>query len=120
MTNRRVRTSDTLPSPACLPRIPPFRATLGLDYQYKNFSVRPELILVAKQDRVFDFETPTAGYAVFNLNGSYTFISGRTAHVFSVSAYNLTDKLYRNHLSFLKNIAPEIGRGIRFNYTMRF
>lgn len=103
-----------------LPRIPPFRATLGLDYRLQNFSVRPELILAAKQDRVFDFETPTAGYAVFNLNGSYTFITGRTAHVFSVSAYNLTDKLYRNHLSFLKNIAPEIGRGIRFNYTMRF
>ncbi len=103
-----------------LPRIPPFRGTLGLDYNYKNFSVRPELILAGSQDRVFDFETPTAGYAVFNVNGSYTFIKGRTVNVFSVSAYNLTNKLYRNHLSFLKLIAPEIGRGVRVNYTLRF
>ncbi len=103
-----------------LPRIPPLRGTLGLDYRYKNFSVRPELILAGRQDRVFDFETPTAGYAVFNLNASYTFVRKSTAHIFSVSAYNLTDKLYRNHLSYLKQIAPEIGRGVRFIYTMRF
>ncbi len=103
-----------------LPRIPPFRAVLGLDYRLQNFSLRPELILAAKQNRVFDFETPTAGYAVFNVNASYTVISGRKAHIFSVNAYNLNNKLYRNHLSFLKEIAPEIGRGVRFNYALRF
>ncbi len=103
-----------------LPRIPPFRATFGLDWRYKALNVRPELVLAAKQTRVFDNETPTAGYTIFNLNASYTLIRGRAAHVFSVSGYNLNNKLYRNHLSFLKNIAPEIGRGVRFNYTMRF
>ncbi|MEP7037629.1 MAG: TonB-dependent receptor [Acidobacteriota bacterium] len=103
-----------------LSRIPPLRGTLGLDYRLQNFSVRPELILAGRQDRVFDFETPTAGYAVFNVNASYTFIRKSTVHIFSVSSYNLNDKLYRNHLSFLKQIAPEIGRGVRFNYTMRF
>ncbi len=103
-----------------LPRIPPARGTLGLDWRYKAFSVRPELILASRQERVFDNETPTSGYALLNLNASYTFIRKRTAHVFSVSAFNLNDKLYRNHLSFIKQIAPEIGRGIRFNYTMRF
>ncbi|MEP6705531.1 MAG: TonB-dependent receptor, partial [Acidobacteriota bacterium] len=68
----------------------------------------------------FDNETATAGYTVFNVNASYTVISGRKAHIFSVYAYNLNDKLYRNHLSFLKEIAPEIGRGARFNYALRF
>jgi iron complex outermembrane receptor protein len=103
-----------------LPRIPPLRGNLGLDWRYKALSVRPELILTETQDRVFDNETPTAGYAVFNLNASYTFIRKQMAHVFSVSGFNLNDKLYRNHLSFIKQIAPEIGRGLRFNYTMRF
>ncbi len=103
-----------------LPRIPPVRSTLGLDYRYKNLSVRPEMVLAGRQDRIFDNETPTTGYAVFNLNASYTFVRKRAAHVFSVSAFNLNDKLYLNHLSFLKQIAPEIGRGVRFNYTMRF
>ena len=103
-----------------LPRIPPFRGTLGLDWRHKALSLRPELVLAAKQGRVFDNETPTAGYAVVNLNGSYTFVAGRYAHVFSATAFNLNNKLYRNHLSFIKAIAPEIGRGVRFNYSLRF
>lgn len=103
-----------------LPRIPPFRGTLGLDWRYKSLSVKPEIILAARQDRVFDNETRTAGYAVVNLNGSYSFIKGSTAHLLSVGGYNLNNKLYRNHLSFIKNIAPEIGRGVRFTYALRF
>jgi iron complex outermembrane receptor protein len=37
-----------------------------------------------------------------------------------VTAFNLGDRLYRNHMSFIKDFAPEIGRGIRMNYTVRF
>ncbi|MCA1592352.1 MAG: TonB-dependent receptor [Acidobacteria bacterium] len=103
-----------------LPRIPPFRGTLGLDWRYKALSVRPELILANRQVRVFDNETPTAGYALFNLNASYTFVTGRAAHIVSVGGYNLGDTLYRNHLSFIKNIAPEMGRNVRLNYSLRF
>ncbi len=103
-----------------LPRIPPLRGTLGLDWRYKALSLRPEIILAGKQDRVFDNETSTPGYSVVNVDASYTLFSGRAVHVFSVSGYNLTDKLYRNHLSFIKNIAPETGRGVRLNYSLRF
>lgn len=103
-----------------LPRIPPLRGTLGLDWRFNAFSVRPELVLVNRQVRVFDNETRTAGYGVFNLNASYTFVTKRVAHVLSLSGQNLTDKLYRNHLSFIKNIAPEIGRSVRVNYALRF
>jgi iron complex outermembrane receptor protein len=30
------------------------------------------------------------------------------------------DTLYRNHLSFIKQFAPEMGRGLRVTYTLRF
>jgi iron complex outermembrane receptor protein len=103
-----------------LPRIPPLRGTVGLDWRYKAFGVRPELILVKRQARVFDNETPTAGYGLFNLSASYTFVTKRVAHVLSLSGQNLNDKLYRNHLSFSKAIAPEIGRTMRLNYALRF
>jgi len=103
-----------------LPRIPPLRGTLGLDWRYKAFSVRPELIAAGRQDRVFDSETPTAGYAVFNLSASYTFVTGRVANIVSINGYNLGDTLYRNHLSFVKEIAPEMGRSVRLNYSLRF
>jgi iron complex outermembrane receptor protein len=103
-----------------LPRIPPFRGTLGLDWRYKAWSVRPEVILANRQIRVFDNETPTAGYGIFNLNASYTFVTRRVAHVLSLSGQNLTDTLYRNHLSFIKSIAPEMGRNLHLNYSLRF
>src|SRR3989442_8876074 len=60
-----------------LPRIPPLRGTLGLDWRYKAFSLRPDVILVNRQARVFDNETGTTGYGVFNLNASYTFVTNR-------------------------------------------
>jgi iron complex outermembrane receptor protein len=105
-----------------LPRIPPMRARLGADVRYKGLSVRPEGVFVGKRDEtdVFPLETPTGGYSLFNVAGSYTIGRQHFAHIFSFNAYNLTNRLYRNHLSFIKDLAPEIGRGIRFSYTVRF
>src|SRR5437016_3781411 len=103
-----------------LPRIPPLRGTLGLDWRYKAFSLRPEMTLVNRQARVFDNETGTAGYGLFNLNASYTFVTNRVAHIVSLGGENLTNKLHRNHLSFIKEIAPEMGRTMRLNYALRF
>ncbi|MBC7898495.1 MAG: TonB-dependent receptor [Saprospiraceae bacterium] len=103
-----------------LPRIPPARARVGLDFRYKNLSVRPEAVFAAEQDNVFPLETRTAGYGIVNVAASYTLGRQHFAHIFTVNAYNLTDKLYRNHLSFIKDLVPEIGRGVRFGYTIRF
>lgn len=103
-----------------LPRIPPARAKIGLDLRYKDLSIRPEAVFAADQDRTFPLETRTAGYGIVNVAASYTIGKQHQAHIFSVNAYNLTDKLYRNHLSFVKDLMPEIGRGIRFGYTLRF
>ena len=38
----------------------------------------------------------------------------------AVQAYNLANKTYRLHTSFLKDLAPEIGRGIKATYAIRF
>lgn len=105
-----------------LPRITPPRARLGLDFRHKGLSVRPEGVFVARRGPgdIYLTETPTAGYALFNVNGSYTTTGEHFAHIFTVSAFNLTDKLYRNHLSFIKDIIPEAGRGVRASYTIRF
>ncbi|MGB9609957.1 MAG: TonB-dependent receptor [Bryobacteraceae bacterium] len=102
-----------------LPRIPPARGRLGLDWFWKGLSVRPELLLVNRQWQVAPNEDPTAGYTVFNLNASYTLTRGHTLHTFNITTFNLGDRLYRNHLSFIKDIAPEMGRGVRVSYTMR-
>ena len=103
-----------------LPRIPPARARVGLDFRYQGLSVRPEAVFASDQDRVYRLETRTPGYGIFNVAGSYTIGRQHYAHIFTFNAYNLTNKLYRNHLSFIKEFAPEVGRGVRFGYTVRF
>ena len=103
-----------------LPRIPPFRTRVGLQISKANFQVTPEAVMVKDQDNIFPTETRTAGYTIFNLAGSYTLARQHIAHVVSVNAFNLGDRLYLNHLSFIKDIAPEIGRGVRLSYTVRF
>ena len=117
VTNAKLIDSDTP-----LIRIPPSRLRTGLNIFYKNLSIRPEAIFVDRRTSgdIFPFETPTAGYTLFNIAGSYTIAREHYAHIFSFNAYNLTDKLYRNHLSFIKDFAPEQGRGIRVGYTFRF
>lgn len=103
-----------------LPRISPMRARLGFDAHYKNFSIRPEFVAVGRQDRVYINETPTPGYGIVNLGGSYVISGKHAAHIFSLNAFNLGNKLYYNHVSFIKDIAPEIGRGVKLTYTLRF
>lgn len=105
-----------------LPRITPARVRAGMDFRYKGLSVRPEAVFAFRKSigDVFPLETPTAGYGLFNVNASYIYGTEHYAHIFTFSALNLTDKLYRNHLSFIKDLAPEAGRGARFSYTFRF
>ncbi len=103
-----------------LPRIPPLRARIGIDYDRKGFHFEPELILASEQNQTFTGETRTPGYAVINLKASYTYAQQHRAHTFSVNVFNAGNRLYRNHTSFIKDLAPEIGRGVRFTYRVSF
>ena len=103
-----------------LPRIPPLRGTLQLDIPYGDFTVSPQLMYAARQDAIFRGETETDGYSVLNVLASYTWSRRHVAHVLTFTGYNLTNTLYRNHTSFIKDLAPEMGRGIRVGYSLRF
>jgi iron complex outermembrane receptor protein len=103
-----------------LPRTPPVRGRLGLDWRWKSWSVAPEWVLALRQDRVFRNETETAGYGVVNVRANYTLVRRHAVHLFGLNWFNANNMLYRNHLSFLKQIAPEMGRGVAFNYSLRF
>ncbi len=103
-----------------LPRIPPWRGKVGLEFRYKGLLLNPELAMANDQNRLFPTETRTSGYAVFGLSGSYLIARQHAAHIISFNAFNLGDRLYRNHLSFIKEFAPEVGRGLRVTYTLRF
>ena len=65
------------------------------------------------QDRIFTTEVPAASYGVFNLSGSYLIARQHSAQIITCNAFNLGDQVYRNHLSFIEEFAPEMGRGVR-------
>lgn len=107
-------------SGAPLPRIPPLRGKLGIDARWRALSFRPEIVMAAAQERLAPNETRTAGYTVVNLAGSFTLVRSRRMHILSLTLSNAADRLYRNHLSFIKDLAPEMGRSARVTYALRF
>jgi iron complex outermembrane receptor protein len=103
-----------------LPRIPPLRFRGGLTYRYNAFQAGGEFTATAKQDRVFDIELPTDGSQLLKLFAAYSFKSGRATSTITARLDNVTDELYRNHLSFIKELAPEMGRNVKVVYNVSF
>jgi iron complex outermembrane receptor protein len=110
-----VRDSDD-----ALPRMPPFRFRGGLRYRNGGFQVGGEAVGVAKQDRVFGIEEPTAGYGLLKLFAAYSFQSGGATNTITARLDNATDSSYRNHLSYLKQFVPEMGRNFKLLYNVGF
>jgi iron complex outermembrane recepter protein len=103
-----------------LPRIPPLRMRGGLRYQHDAFQAGGELIAAAMQDRVVLTETPTDGYQLLRLFGAYSIARGSVVHTITARLDNATDALYRNHLSLIKDLAPEMGRNAKLLYSVKF
>ncbi|HKY19777.1 MAG TPA: TonB-dependent receptor [Vicinamibacterales bacterium] len=103
-----------------LPRIPPLKVRGGLRYQRNALQVGGQIIAAAKQDRVSGVETPTEGYTVLRLYGSYSFQTGGVVSTFTLRLDNAANELYRNHLSLIKDVVPEMGRNWKVVYGVRF
>jgi iron complex outermembrane receptor protein len=113
----RAKLTDTDES---LPRIPPFHGRVELEAKFGAFSISPEVVFSSDQDDVFRDETPTDGWATFNIGAAWQRSGPHGSHLIAVQAYNLTNETYRLHTSFLKDLAPEMGRGIKVTYSLRF
>jgi iron complex outermembrane recepter protein len=103
-----------------LPRIPPFRVIPGLRYQKNALQAGGTITLTSDQSRVFGAETPTPGAAVVKLFGSYSFVGGGVTHTVTARLDNAANKLYRNHLNYLKDLLPEMGRNFKIVYSVSF
>ncbi|MDQ3069423.1 MAG: TonB-dependent receptor [Acidobacteriota bacterium] len=103
-----------------LPRIPPFQGRLELEIPWRHLTLAPEVVFTADQNRVFRDETSTRGSARFNLGATYIVGQQHLTHIVAVEAYNLTNEPYRLHTSFIKNLALEMGRGIKATYSVKF
>ena len=103
-----------------LPQIPPLKNIIQLKYLNGNFITGISSEIAAAQNRVDLFETPTAGYAVFNAFIQYSLETGSMIHNISLNGENLLNKEYRNHLSRVKVIMPEAGINFKLSYRLYF
>jgi iron complex outermembrane receptor protein len=103
-----------------LPRITPTRVGAGLRYETDSFFVAAEARAALRQDRVAPFETETGGYTIYNLYGGITLAGKGILHRIGVRLENLSDKLYRNHISPIKDVIPQQGRNIQLTYRLLF
>jgi iron complex outermembrane recepter protein len=103
-----------------LPRIPPLRFTGGLRYRWNALQVGGTVVAAATQDRVSGVETPTDGYGLLKLFAVYSLQQGTAVHTFTARLDNATNETYYNHLSFIKDLAPEMGRSFKVVYGVKF
>ena len=102
------------------PLIPPLHGELGVRYERTNWFAGTTARIADRQDRLGDFEDPTAGYAVVDLSTGIRFVRGSRLHALTLRVDNALDREYRNHLSRVKAIMPEPGRSVALVYRLVF
>lgn len=89
---RRTDVSDNLY------RLAPFNGSIGLTYAADNWSLKPELVYYAKQDKVssYNSELTTSGYELVNVAFEWTPME---AWRLEARIDNLLDETYQDHLT---------------------
>jgi len=104
-----------------VPRIPASKFGAEMRWQGEAWSVNLRATRVNEQEDVAELELPTDGYTLLSLSADYHFdLGGDSSLELFLRGDNLLDEEIRNHVSLLKNYAPEPGRsvmaGVRFEY----
>jgi len=78
-------------------RLAPFNGSIGLTYSATTWSVKPEVVLYSKQDKVsaYNTEQETPGYEIFNVAFSWDPLE--TLRV-EARINNVLDETYQDHL----------------------
>jgi iron complex outermembrane recepter protein len=103
-----------------LPRITPRRGSIGLQFRSGTFSAGVTVVGVERARHLAPGEARTPGYVWVNANLGYSMALGKTTLTAFVRGENLSDREARNHVSFLKEIAPLAGRNVTAGVQLAF
>jgi len=103
-----------------VPRIPAMRLGVELTHSHHNWLYRLRATHVSEQDRVAANETETDSHLLLNASVDYHLpFSGGEFTLFGKIS-NLLDESVRNHVSVLKDVAPEAGRSVQLGLRFAF
>jgi iron complex outermembrane receptor protein len=103
-----------------LPFTPPLRGLLRLTYQDPIYMGMIETRVAARQTRLGEGDTPTAGYGIVNLGVGVRLTQQRLVNNISLHCDNVFNRVYRDNLSVIKDFIPQPARGFRLNYQATF
>lgn len=111
-----------------MPFIPPFRGTVGATYRRGPWNVGATLRGAAAQERVYRFadtglgvpEETTDGYVALDAFAGFFLTRGAVLHTIDLVVENVTDAVYRDHLSRVRRVMPEPGRNLKLLYKVYF
>ncbi len=109
-----------VPAASHPPFIPPVNGNIGVRYDRPTLFAGATIRWAGRQDRLGDFESSTPGYGVFGFNVGRRLIAGSRLHTITLRVDNFSDRLYRDHLSRVKEIMPEPGRNVNLLYRLSF
>lgn len=104
-----------------VPRMPPLRYGLQLDYNQDKMSSYLRFTRADNQPYAGDFETSVAGYFLLNVGVNYQLKAYKGAELMLFAkGNNLLDQNIRNSTSYLRNFAPEAGRGAEIGLRLSY
>ncbi|HEX2203094.1 MAG TPA: TonB-dependent receptor [Longimicrobium sp.] len=111
-----------------LPAIPPARGALRLRRDVPRWFAEAGLEGAAAQERVYPgraadgtpLETPTRGYLLLNASAGLRWEGRGALHTLTLAADNVADEVWRDHLSRVREVAPQPGLNLRLLYRVDF
>jgi len=103
----------TLSGGVNVPRIPPWRAGGGLEWQSETFDAGFQVIRIGDQNDPGQFDTSTPGYVSVDAQLSWRPFPENSKIEIALIAHNLADEVVRNAASLNKDLVVMPGRNIR-------
>ncbi len=105
-----------------LARQPPWRATLGVNWQQGAWSARAEVQRASAQHRVPSTDEATAGWTLFNLSLGYAMNFGKQDALLYAKLQNIGNTLAYNAgtTGTLRRLSPLPGRGVTVGARVTF
>ncbi len=116
-----------------LPFIPPLNGNINLRYEGKRFFASVGYTAAASQNRVplpipdplnqdetIKPQLPTPSYNLLGAGIGYRWMQYKLLHSITLNIENAADAVWRDHLSRVKDVAPQPGRNIRVSYQVLF
>ena len=101
-----------------LPAMPPLHGSLDVRRDGARFFAGLGLEGAAAQNRVGEFEQPTPAYALVNATTGLRWTGFGRLNTLTVRVQNALDTAWREHLSRIRQVAPQPGRNVQVLYRI--